>query len=266
VTSAIALAFPDHLSAERRVLLEEVATRNDAAHGTDLLGLVLSGSASRGLATRRSDVDVYVVLTDAVAEGLSTAKSTAIDEAPLAWSELDDVPEFASEGWWYRWSFAWAPVLLDRTGGRLAAAAHRQAIVTDDEAERILLVHDRLDGWINYAYRSLKSDRDGRLLERRLDAVESIPWLLDVVFSLAGRVRPYHKYLPWELREHPLPDWHADELLGLLSATADGSPEAIRATFAKVEGLCAAFDEHRPEPVLGPVVDGWGVELELLRP
>jgi len=38
-----------------------------------------------------------------------------------------------------------------------------------------------------------------------------VPWLLDVVFTLAGRVRPFNKYLPWELAEHPLdvPEWQA---------------------------------------------------------
>ena len=50
---------------------------------------------------------------------------------------------------------------------------------------------DRLDGYVNYAFRSLKNDRDGRHLERRLDAAESVPWLLDTVFALEGRVRPY---------------------------------------------------------------------------
>lgn len=112
-----------------------------------------------------------------------------------------------------RWSFAWAPVLLDRTEGRLQSALRQQATVTTDEAKSILVEHDRLDGWLNSAYRALKNDRDGRALELRLDAAESMPWLLDVTFTLAGRVRPYHKYLPWELRQHPLPHWHAEELL-----------------------------------------------------
>ena len=124
---------------------------------------------------------------------------------------------------------------------RLPAALHRQATVTEDEAESILVEHIRLDGWLNYAYRALKNDRDERFFERRLDAAESVPWLLDVIFTLAGRVRPYHKYLPWELRRHPLADWDADELLGLLSATLDGDPAAIRPTFQPIEPLCEAF-------------------------
>ena len=261
----MALTFPDGLSFEQRDLLAELAGRNDARHGTDLLGLVLSGSAGRGVATERSDLDVYVVLTDAGIGNRDTTRSTAMDEIPMTITHLEQVPPFGSGGWWFRWSFAWAPVLLDRTGGRLHSALVRQATVTNDEAESILVEHDRLDGWLNYAYRTLKNDRDGRALERRLDAAESMPWLLDVIFTLAGRVRPYHKYLPWELREHPLPDWRAEDLLALLEATLDGDPSAIRTTFERIEALCAAFDSQRSKPVLTTVIADWGDELRLLR-
>lgn len=262
---AIALEIPPGLSAERRNLLTDLARRNDADHGADLLGLVLSGSAGRGVATDRSDLDVYVVLTDNGMRGRGTTHSTTVDEIPVTISDLERVAPFGTNGWWFRWSFAWAPVLLDRTEGRLQSALRRQATVTTDEAESILVEHDRLDGWLNYAYRALKNDRDGRALERRLDAAESMPWLLDVIFTLAGRVRPYHKYLPWELRHYPLPDWHAEELLALLTATLDGDPVAIRTTYERVETLCAAFDSGRPAPVLTPIINDWGDELQLLR-
>lgn len=259
------LCFPDHLSAEHRRLLEEVAARNLADHGDDLVAMVLSGSAGRAMSTPRSDVDVYVVLTDQGIHRRGTSRSELVDEIPVSTAELDEVPVFGTEGWYSRWSFAWAPVLLDRSAGRVAAAVRRQAVVDATEAESVLLEHDRLDGWVNYAYRALKNDRDGRVLERRLDAAESVPWLLDVVFTLAGRVRPYHTYLPWELRTHPLPGWDAAELLGLVTATLDGDPDALRATFAAVEPLCRDFDSRRPSPVLQPVIDGWGRDLEIFR-
>jgi len=259
--SPIDLTWPRPLPTDTRDVLREVAELNEAAHGPDLLGLVLSGSVARGMETSRSDVDVYVVLTDEGVRGRSTTRSEAVDEIPMALSELEHVPAFGNEGWWYRWSFAWAPILLDRTEGRLEQALRRQATVTQTEALEILVRHDRLDGWVNYAYRALKSDRDGRPLERRLDAAESVPWLLDTIFTLAGRVRPYHKYLPWELREHPLPGWDADELLRLLVATLDGDPSAIRETVVKVERACTVFDQNLPEPVLVPIIAGWGQEL-----
>ena len=255
------LAFPSHLSSARRDLLTSVAHRVDREHGDNFLGLVLSGSAGRGLATDRSDVDVDVIL-ETVPDGHGgTSKSPTIDEGATALSELDELPTFGTDGWWYRWSYAWSPVLLDRTGGALTDAVRRQALVSPEEADSILIQHDRLDGWLNYAYRALKSDRDGRELERRLDAVESVPWLLDTIFSFAGRVRPYHKYLPWELREHPIDGWPAAVLLPLLTRTVDGDPAAIRETFALVVAECDRYDARRGHTKTRDMVDSWGDEL-----
>lgn len=221
--------------------------------GTNLVGLVLSGSAGRGVATERSDLDVYAVLKDTAGRG--TTRSAALDLMPVTLDDLERVPPFGSPNWWYRWSFAWAPVLLDRTGGRLPEAVRRQATVTAEEAESILVEHDRLDGWLNFAYRALKNDRDGNALECRLDAAESVPWLLDVIFSLAGRVRPYNKYLPWELDRHPLPDWDSAELLALLTAMLDGDAAAVRAAVGRVTELC------RDRPVPAAIIAEWGDEL-----
>jgi hypothetical protein len=102
----------------------------------------------------------------------------------------------------------------------------------------MLLEADLLDGYVNMAFRALKSDRDGRPLERRLDAAESVHWWLDVVFTLEGRVRPYNKYLAWELREHPL---------------------------SVVERECLAWDERHGGHDLRELVEGWGDELAVLR-
>jgi hypothetical protein len=130
------------------------------------------------------------------------------------------------------------------------------------EQRDVLVAHDRLDGYVNYAFRALKNDRDGRPLERRLDAAESVPWLLDTVFALEGRVRPYMKYLPWELRTHPLPGWPVEETLDLLERTLDGDPAAVRATFARVERAVAG---HPAAEELTTILGGWGDQLDLLR-
>ncbi len=249
------------LRPEAREALEEILGRADPG----ILGVVLSGSAARGMATERSDVDVYVVWADRADR--VTSRSDLVDEIPTTLAELEHVAPFGSVDWWGRWSFAWAQVLRDDTGGRLADAVRRQAVLSPDEQRHILTEGDRLDGWINFAYRALKSDRDGRALERRLDAAESVPWLLDVVFTLAGRVRPYNKYLAWELREHPLdvPEWSADRLLPVLGRTLDGDPGALREAFAVVDRESRRHDSRRGTTVLGDLVDGWGEELALFR-
>lgn len=254
---------PAGLSAEQSGLLNELIARNDARHGDDLLGVVLSGSVGRGLGTERSDLDVYVVLADTAGRG--TARSPLVDEIPIGIQELEAVPPFGSDGWWQRWSFAWAPILLDRTGGRLEQAIHRQATLTREEQAAILADHDRLDGWLNFAYRSLKSERDGRHREARLDAAESLPWLLDVIFALGGRVRPYNKYLAWELREHPLDGLPAETTVALLDSTLAGDPDALRAAFERVESACSAFDREQGGTALTDVIAAWGDELSLFH-
>lgn len=259
----LVLDLPAWLTPDQRAGLGALASRNHDAHGEGFLGLVLSGSAGRGYATRHSDLDVVVVLTDEAAAGRSTVHSPELDEAVDAWSELLEVPPFGSEGWWFRWTYAWAPVLLDRTGGDLTRAVRRQAVLTAEEADAVLLDHDRLDGWVNFAYRALKNDRDGRSLESRLDAAESVAWLLDVVFAMAGRVRPYNKYLPWELREHPLDDWPAEVLLDLVARLLDGDVTAVREAFARVRAACTAWDARRGHTRTSAMVDGWGPELAL---
>ncbi len=259
------LELPDQFTVVQPELVVEVAERNDTEHGDGLLGLVLSGSAARGMATDRSDLDVYVVLADDVAGLRFVTRSAAVDELPVSLSELEAVPAFGTQGWWFRWSFAWAPTLLDRTAGRIPAAVRRQATLTPEEVQAVLVDHDRLDGWINYAYRALKADRDDRPLERRLDAAESMPWLLDVIFALSGRVRPYDKYLPWELREHPLRNWPADVLIPLLERTLNGDPAAIRDTFARIDVCCAAYEAARGDHRTREIIDAWGEDLALFR-
>jgi hypothetical protein len=262
----LTLDFPPHLPAGDRAVLTALAERNLADHGAGFLGMVLSGSAGRAMATDRSDLDAFVVLSDDAAAGRSTVHSPEVDEIPWSLSDLGTVGAFGTEAWWYRWSCAWAPVLLDRTDGALADAVRRQATLTPGEADAVLIDHDRLDGWINFAYRALKSDRDARPSEARLDAAESVPWLLDVVFATAGRVRPYNKYLPWELQVHPVDGWPADELIGLVGRCLDGDVTALREVFPRVRAACAAYDARRGHTRTTDMIGGWGDELDLFAP
>jgi predicted nucleotidyltransferase len=252
------------LNAEAQAALDEVLARDDPS----ILGIVLSGSAARtGMATERSDVDVFVVLTDEAEAGRQSIKTPAIDEIPKSMADVEDVEPWGSEYYGYRWGFAYAQVLRDDTGGRITEAVRRQGVHTVDEQRRMLLEGDQLDGYINLAYRALKSDRDGRRLESRLDAAESVHWWLDVVFTLQGRVRPYNKYLAWALREHPLgvAEWSAERLLPQVEAVLDGDADAVRAAYAVVERECLAWDERHGGHDLQELIEGWGAELAVLR-
>jgi hypothetical protein len=247
------------LSPAAQKALDELVASNDST----ILGLVLSGSAARGMATERSDVDVYVIRDDDVER--ETSRSSAMDEIYWSVADLEQVDRHGTGGWYFRWSFAYAQVLRDLTDGRITDAVRLQATVDDDEQRWVLIDQDRLDGYVNFAYRALKNHRDGRPLETRLDAGESVSWLLNVMFTLAGRLRPYNKYLPWELRTHPLgvPEWSEKAFLPELERILAGDADAIRRTFAVVDREVRAWDWTHETTVCGDVLDSWGDELDL---
>jgi predicted nucleotidyltransferase len=251
----------DSLPDEAREALAEIVGRPDP----EIVGAVLSGSAGRGLATEHSDVDVFVVYrgTEKPAE---PPRSRYVDEIPVLLTDLEKPPPaWGTEFWWVRWSFAWAPVLRDDSDGRIVRALRRIATLSPEEQDSMLPIV--LDGYINIVYRALKSDRDGRAFESGLDAAESWPWLLEMVFALSGRVRPYNKYLPWELREHPLdvPEWRSEQLLPQVTAVLGGDTAAIRSGFDVIERECRARDAATGTTTLGDVIAEWGDQVELLR-
>lgn len=246
-----------------RQALEELVARKDPS----IIGIVLTGSAARGMATKHSDVDVMVVREEDIqSNARQVARSSAIDEIPLTLTELETVKPVGSDGAWQRWSFAWAQVLRDSLGGRITDAVRRQAIMSDQEVRDLLLGRSRLDEFINFIYRALKSHRDGNLDAARLDSAESIPSMLDVIFAFAGRIRPYNKYLAWELSEHPLPgaDWQHDILLHRIRGLLEGNELATRESFLAIERECRSYDLRSRQSLMSDIIDGWGDELRLL--
>jgi hypothetical protein len=75
-----------------------------------------------------------------------------------------------------------------------------------------------------------------------LRGAEAIPHALRTIFALEDRVRPYNKYLDWELREHPLEGWKADQLLPLLERVVSGEAEAQHRLFNLIERRHVARD------------------------
>ena len=112
-----------------------------------------------------------------------------------------------------------------RTGSSTRVVAEQESL---PGGSRDAVVREALDGYINQTYRSLRYGT-------RLDAVEAIPYALRTIFALENRVRPYNKYLEWELRHHPLEGWAADELLPLLDRRAHG----------RARGPARALQAHR---------------------
>jgi hypothetical protein len=221
----------------------------------EVLGLFLFGSRGRQyMVDASSDWDVCVVVRDEAAlkrfdgeypyiHGARVEiSSTTIDELRVA-GVVGTATEQA------RYAAAHVDVLLDKTGGEIAK------IVTSKEwippADRDSLIRDALDSFINSTYRSLR-------YATRLDAIESVPPAVRTIFGLAGRIRPFNKYLEWELRHHPLEGWDADHLLPLLDSVIAAEADAQRKLFRRIEIAARASG-------YGDVVDSWEPDLRWLR-
>ncbi|MGX6606131.1 nucleotidyltransferase domain-containing protein [Micromonosporaceae bacterium Da 78-11] len=223
-------------------ILDQVLAR--AAADPGISGVILTGSRARGTQTARSDYDVTVAVAEQAQPWRHTRTDT-LDEVVCTVEALADTSPH-----WNRYSYRGAKVLLDRLDGGIAELVERQATLSAEEATR----HARtsLDGYLNQLYRCVKSRRDGFADAALLDEVESLPWLLETVFALHGRLRPYNKYLRWELENFPLPgQW-----------TAALMPDEVRTAslrlFPAVESL-ARRNGH------ADVLESWGNDIELIR-
>ncbi|WP_330266655.1 hypothetical protein [Streptomyces griseorubiginosus] len=230
-----------------------------AAADPAVVGLILKGSrAHDGMATEHSDHDLYVVVDDGATTELSHLhghRSAALDIVvlPLAEFRAAGLPGFE------RYGLARAHVVLDRLDGGtgIARLLAEKGRLDADEAFRE--AGGLLDAYANSVYRSVKNDRDGQPLAARLDAADSVRLLLELLFTLDRRPRPYNKYLEWELARYPLPGWETEALLEAVERiSATGDVAVQRDLFSHVEA-CARRAGH------GEVLDAWGEDLALMR-
>ncbi|OKI88060.1 hypothetical protein AMK11_07680 [Streptomyces sp. CB02414] len=221
-----------------------------------ILGLVLKGShAHEGMVTVRSDHDVYAIVSDeqeAALAGFGDCRTADLDLV------VTTVEGFRQLDGLERYGIARGRVLLDRLDGEIASIVAAKGRLEAEEASRAAAAW--LDAYANSHYRSVKNARDGQPLAAHLDAADSIGFLLEFLFALDRRPRPYNKYLTWELERFPLPRWDASELLATIGRiAAHGDAGLQRQLFGQVEAVAR-------EAGHGPVLDDWGEDLDLMRP
>jgi Nucleotidyltransferase domain len=224
-------------------VLGEVLARADADSG--VRGVILTGSRARGTETAWSDYDVTIVVAEQAHPWRHRARTGTLDEVVCTVAALAD-----TSAQWQRYAYRGAKVLLDRLDGGIAALVHRQATLAADEA----VGHARtsLDAYVNQLYRCVKSRRDGFVDAARLDEMESVPWLLETVFALHGRLRPYNKYLRWELEKFPLPGRWNSVLM----------PEHVGTASLRLFPAVETLARHHGH---AGVLDAWGGDIELIR-
>ena len=214
----------------------------EAREDENVIGVVVHGSRGRGLHVHDgSDWDVIVVVRERTGRYDSEERGSELEASEV--TSLADLPR------WMLPAVTWTTPALDKTG---AVAAELAEVTKVDPATAA----EPLDDYVNSYYRSAKNARAGLELAALLDAQESIPHYLDFLFAAHGRVRPYNRWLEWELREHPLPVAIDLSRLGRIART--GELAVQRALFRETETLARELGH-------GATIDGWEPDVAFLR-
>ena len=226
----------------------------------DVLGLILTGSRGRDFRVRPdSDHDVRLVLRDDAEDRYSTPHGSAVEVVALSRSEFERTGMPGSGSEWDRYSYVRCELVLDKLDGEIARLVDAKARLSEAEGE--VLAAAALDDYVNSYYRSARNHQNDLLFEARLDAAESVGPLLTALFALQGRVRPFNKFLGWELQLEPLggETWSWEALLPRLQRiVGSGDLPEQQAVFRDVELLARAAGH-------GGVIDGWEPHLAWLR-
>jgi hypothetical protein len=230
-----------------------------AKRDPDVLAFWLTGSRGKGRETAASDYDCVLIVRDAAFDAWR-ADHAGRERGRTDCSVMTLVGLRAHAVWggpeaWDRYSYAHVRVLVDRTEGLCQQIIDEKARVPAREIAGFI---DRsLDHYLNQTYRALKCLRDGLPSAARLEAAEAITPLLDAVFALdGGRLRPFYKYLAWELAEHPLAV--GQTIAVAAPALLDPDAEILRRLLRDTEALFRPVDH-------GAVFDGWGGDLAWMR-
>ncbi len=226
----------------------------------DVLGLILTGSRGRSFRVRHdSDHDVRLVLRDDAHDTYSTPHGSPVEVAVSTRTEFERACLPGSKSEWDRYSYVRCKLVLDKLDGEIARLVDAKARLSEGEARA--LASTALDDYVNSYYRSARNYQNDLPFEARLDAAESVGPLLTTLFALRGRVRPFNKFLGWELQLEPLggETWTVEALFPRLQRiVGPGDLDEQQALFRDVEQLARA-EGH------GDVIDGWEPDVAWLR-
>lgn len=227
----------------------------------DTVGLLLHGSRAGGRARERSDYDLIRIVTDdayAMRErGKQLHRRSALEDGLIA-DVLHQTPSrieaYVTQLGWYTATYLGARVVFDRHGDIGSMLARMRA-----EASRVARenVPTAYDGYLNSFVRSMKSERRGDDLGRRLHAAESALALIRTLFGLESTWPPYHDELAQALPAiEQAQGWPAGYLsMALSRLTADADPSFQQQLENRVERLLRSRGiEHE-----------WGDDLEPLK-
>jgi hypothetical protein len=235
-------------------------TLDQAKADPNILAFWLDGSRGKGRSTPQSDYDCTLIVADAATldyQQRFTCHGSGVDCLVMTFDQFAAFSAWGSPFAWNRYNYAHIGALVDKTG-RAKQLIEEKGRIPPAEVDGF--IEARLDHYVNQVYRAAKCRRDGQGLAARIEAAASVEPLLDVLFALeGGRLRPYPKYLEWELEAFPLQVWPTDAgaLLEAISSILADQPDAELALFDDVQRVSRALG-------FGRVLEAWGDGLALL--
>lgn len=233
----------------------------EAAADPHVIGLVLTGSRSIGATGPDSDYDVVFVVTDEALARYEETKSFPPRGSTLPstistrdmWNESPHSlqPENVVAGVMPTW--AEARILYDRSGETERIFAPLRFFAAGQVKKCIASFYD---AYLNSFYRSLKWGRRDNTLGGRLEAAESMTYLLHLLFALEHRWRPYSSRLIFHLHHLAGQGWQSGELDAfLLDLISTGNPTQQQALMRRVAALLA-------ERGFAHVYDDWEGDID----
>jgi hypothetical protein len=233
----------------------------EASADPDVIGLVLTGSRAIGATGPDSDYDVVFVVTD---EALAQYTKTEVTPPrgttvipPIStkdiWHEAASSLQFDGVEPWMRPTWAEACILYDRTGETEPIFAPFRRM-TEEQAR--VAVAGWYDDYLNGFFRSLKCWRRGNQLGGRMEAAQTADILMNLLFALESRWRPYSSRLIFHLHHLAGQGWRPAELQEiLLDLISTGDPTRQQILMRRVAALlCARGFDH--------VYDDWGGQID----
>jgi|SRR5680860_284414 len=196
----------------KKIIKEVIADQN-------IISLFSTGSFGKGMITDESDFDATMIVRDEVIDEYKNkykgVGGILCDLSVKTMSEFKDAAVWGGPMAWDRYNYTHLKAEVDKTG-EIQKMIDEKGIIPADKREEF--VSASLDGFINQVYRSIKCFRDGNKIASQLEAADGLPSLLNAVFGLEGRIRPFYKYLDWELTNYPLEKlpWSKDEFISIL--------------------------------------------------
>lgn len=227
----------------------------EAESDQNVIGFVLGAGRGKGFATEYSDYDIIIIVPDEkiseYEKKYESFNSTEIIEAHVR--SLSQFKEYANWGGvdaGHQYNFVYLKAQIDRTG-EIQKIIDEKSVIPADKVKEF--VSGELDKYINFYYRSVKNFRDKNLVASHLDGAESVFALLSAVFGLEGRLRPYNKFLEWELKTRPLKllPWNGDEFLEKITKIIQTGDVATQKEI--LNKIFELFRQHG----YGAVIDGW---------